>query len=56
MIECTLSMFADDNKLSSAVDTAEEKDAIQGDLDKLASGHVNIMRFSKTKCKTLHLG
>jgi len=43
-------------KLCGAVDSFEGSDAIQSDLDRLEErACANFMKFSKAKCKVLHL-
>ncbi|KAK4826699.1 hypothetical protein QYF61_010708 [Mycteria americana] len=53
--ELTFSKFADDTKLGGVADTPDECAAIQRDPDRLEIWG-DLRKFSKWKCKVLHLG
>ena len=47
----------DNTKMGDAADIQEERNAIQGDLDRLESwAHVNFMKFNKIRGNVLDLG
>jgi len=49
-IECNLSKFADNIKMSGVVDTIEERDVIQRNLDRLEKWtHKDIMKFNEVQ-------
>jgi len=54
-IECTLSKFVDDTKLSGATNTSKERVFIQRDLGRLEVWVLlNFLKFNKAK--VLHMG
>jgi len=56
-MEYTFSKVSSDTKLCGAVDMLEGREAIQRDLDRVEWWACpNLVKFSKAKCKVLHMG
>lgn len=54
VIECNLSKFANDTKLSGVVNMLERRDVIQRDLDRTKRWVcADLMKFNKVKCEVL---
>ena len=55
-VECIFSKSVDDTNLSGEVDMIEGWGVIKRDPNQLENwAHMNLTRFSKAKCKVLHL-
>lgn len=56
-VRSAIKIFADDTKLFRAIQTLEDHDILQHDLDSLVKWSCKWqLRFNEAKCKTLHLG
>ena len=54
---CEVLKFADDTKIFRRVDSEEDREVLQRDLDRLVQwSEVWQMRFNVDKCKVMHLG
>jgi len=55
-LKCTLNKFSDDAKLCGVVNTLEERDVIQRDLDRFERWVcAKLPKFNKAKCKVIHM-
>jgi ribonuclease P/MRP protein subunit RPP40 len=53
----SIRMFADDTKIWTKIETAEDSQTLQRDLDKLAEWSERwLLRFNPDKCKVMHIG
>ena len=52
-----IKLFADDTKVFASVNNEEDKNSLQGDIDKLMNrSDTWLLKFNKSKCKHMYLG
>ena len=57
VVQSTVKLFADDTKIYSRVNSQDEHNKLQGDLDNLATwSDTWQLKFNAQKCKSMHLG
>lgn len=57
VVENFVKLFADDTKIYATVNTEQEKNSLQKDIDSLTTwSDTWLLKFNKSKCKHLHLG
>ena len=57
IVESTVYLFADDTKIFNLINTREDKEILQRDLDRLTQwSNTWLLRFHPEKCKKMHIG
>ena len=56
-LENMIKLFADDTKVFASVNNEEDKNSLQGDIDKLMNwSDTWLLKFNNLRCKHMHLG
>lgn len=57
VVDNMVKLFADDTKLYANVNSEDDRDSLQNDMDKLIEwSDIWLLKFNKSKCKHIHIG